>query len=71
MRKVYVATIQVVVNAESEVRAADGISALMTELTDPLFLIDWGYLRMGGQLLYPTERWVKDEEDYEEGDFLA
>ena len=73
MRRVYIATVQFVIVAKDVDDACDGISAILTDKVapDPNFLIDWGYLRVGGQHLLPSERFIPDEKDYKEGDFLC
>ena len=73
MQKVYIATVQVAVKADSPGEAADGLSAILTELMppDPDFMLDWTYLKVGGQYLYPVESYVPNEDEYEEGDFLT
>ena len=61
MRRVYIATVQVVVVARDVDDACDGISVM---LSDSNFLIDWGYLEVGGQRLSPSERFIPDEKYY-------
>lgn len=69
---VYVATVQVAVKAQSQEEACDAIRAALTDFAsqEPLF-IDWGYLRLGGQYLYPSLQSYIDLDRYKEGDFLA
>lgn len=66
----YIATVQIVISpgagVESEAEAADWFSALLSD-NDQVF--DWGYLKIGGQYLYPKSIEV-DPEDYEEGEAL-
>ena len=64
----YVATIQVLVTANSGAAASDAIHALLEERSDPGFIIDWGYLQLGAQRLAPCEVIIAD--DYEEGDMF-
>jgi len=61
----YVATIQVLVNADCLGGAADGFSELLSHNE---FVMDWGYLKIGGQMLVPQKVLVKD--DYQEGDMF-
>lgn len=70
MAKAYVATVQLLIVAESDAEAMDAVSNILSEyeMADGT-LKDWAYLRIGGQLLSPTERYI-DEENYKEGDFL-
>ena len=65
----YVATVQLLVRADSPEEASDGISEMLKAM-DPAFLQDWAYLRLGGQWLYPSEVCCCDPDDYEEGDFV-
>lgn len=68
--KTYVATVQVLISLDQDVNneteAADWFSGL---LTDNPGVWDWGYLKIGGQYMYPSEKNI-DIEEYEEGDFL-
>lgn len=69
MRKAFVATVQIVVhNVNSDAEASDAISGLF-EFSDPKWILDWAYLKLGGQHLYPTEDFY--QEPYAEGDFLS
>jgi len=65
MRKVYIATIQVAVDAVNEGAAADGISEGMRGL-----FVDWQYLKVGGQFLYPVEKFIAADV-IEEGEAFA
>lgn len=68
----YIATVQIVItpNAtiglDSEAAACDWFSGL---LSDNAEVLDWQYLRIGGQLLLPQETIIPDP--YEEGDAFA
>ena len=68
-KKAYVATVQLLIIAESDAQAMDAISGILSDYEMEGTLKDWAYLSVGGQLLSPTERYI--EENYEEGDFLA
>jgi hypothetical protein len=67
-KKAYVATIQVLIDAADYRQACDVLHGALTELDSENGILDWGYLRIGGQYLYPQETLV--EEGYREGDFL-
>ena len=69
MAKAYVATVQLLIVAESDAQAMDAVSGILSDYEIEGALKDWAYLRLGGQILSPTERYI-DEDDYEEGDFL-
>ena len=61
--KAYIATVDLVVRAESWAQACDGVSALLTESgmhdqTDPV-LFDWSYVR---EQIRPTGAWPKQIE---------
>ncbi len=62
----YVATVQVLVEAEDEAQACDAISALLERAP----VRDWGYLQVGGQHLSPSSTLI-EVDTYEEGTFLA
>ena len=66
MQKKYVATVQILVDAEDDSTACDGLSEL---LSHNKFVVDWSYLKLGGQYCLPTERYIED--DYEEGNFIS
>ena len=68
--KVHVATIQVAIkDCDTWEQACDGISEMMSSLYPDV--LDWAYARIGGQYLYPTEKYLEDGYDsYGEGDFL-
>lgn len=59
--KSYLATIQVLVKADSEAEACDALSEGLRGIVR-----DWSYLRVGGQYLSPSETYIR--EPYEEGD---
>lgn len=65
LKKKYVATVQIVVDANNEDEACDAISGVL----DHEGVFDWGYVKIGGQYTYPVEILI-NEENYEEGDFL-
>lgn len=68
VQKTYIATIQIVIHSnqelESEAQACDWFSGLLTEHEG---ILDWSYLKVGGQYLYPHERYY-DLKNYEEGE---
>jgi hypothetical protein len=68
MKKGWTATIQILIPEEegclTEAEACDWFSGLM-EKTNAL---DWGYLKIGAQRLYPTEAYYS--ENYEEGEIF-
>lgn len=66
----YVATIQLLVRADSPEGASDDIGDALKEMVEAGRLQDWAYLRLGGQWLYPSEVCCCDPDDYEEGDFV-
>jgi hypothetical protein len=67
-KKVYIATVQLVIDeVKNEAEAADAITAMLSEYPWES-LLDWAYLKMGGQYMTPTPKLVRD--DYQEGDFL-
>ena len=71
--KAYVATIQLLIVANTQAEACDGVSAIL-ELAD-INLKDWAYLRVrdyAGKWMFsgPFEVEIADG-DYEEGDFLT
>lgn len=61
-----IATIQVLLDVEDDAGAADILSGLLEEAEG---IRDWGYLKVGSQTLYSTEKLI-DPDTYEEGDFL-
>ena len=64
VQQVYLCTVQLVVKADTQAEAEDAVSvALNTDL-----ITDWSHLKIGGQYLYPTKRYVP--EPYTEGDFI-
>jgi hypothetical protein len=67
-KKVYVATVQLVIqDVENDEEANEVIGSMLTE-KGPQELLDWSYLRIGGQHMLPALTYVSD--DYQEGDFL-
>lgn len=70
MEKCYVATVQVLVQANSHGEACDGIGETMREAERSGFVVDWSYLKVGGQHLSPEERFF-NLQDYEEGDAFS
>ncbi len=60
-----VATVQILLDTDNDAEACDMLSALLSDHGFPFGVIDWGYLKHGGQHLYPSEKLIP--EDYEEG----
>jgi hypothetical protein len=48
---------------------ADACDAISEVLSDQECFLDWAYLCLGGQMMWPTERYF-DLEHYEEGEFI-
>lgn len=69
MRQMYIATVQLLIDASGRDEACSVITNMLTEYPDPK-VKDWAYLRVGGQLLSPAEILISPE-GYEEGDFLT
>lgn len=69
MRKAYLATVQILVEAPCQEDATEIVSSVMRDKTYDGTFVDWAYLRLLGQYLYPTERDI-DLDYYEEGDLL-
>ena len=69
MRKGYVLTVKIILNAEvveSEAGVADYMSSLLSDTSD---VIDWGYTKNEqGNFNYGKE--IDIPEDYEEGDLI-
>ena len=71
-KETYIATVQIVIHPDQDIssdgEAADWFSALLSEhLTyNEKMILDWQYLKVGGQRMGPEEILVND--DYEEGD---
>jgi hypothetical protein len=70
----FIATVQIVIhpnqNIKSEIEACDWFSGLLSERLrhEEQIILDWAYLKMGGQFLYPQEVLISD--DYEEGELF-
>lgn len=55
----YVATVQLVVDADTPDEAADVVSSLMTGVGETNeFIEDWRYAKFDGQFLHPTQRTI-------------
>jgi hypothetical protein len=69
-RRTYIATVQIIIDPDAgvtnEAEATDWFSGLLSD-NDQVF--DWGYLKVGGQYLYPTSIQA-DPDNYEEGQAL-
>lgn len=69
-QEVQVATVQLVLPAHIQPeQAAAHLGALLAEAVADGRLLDWRYLRVGGQQLSPTPRLVPDP--YREGDAFS
>jgi len=72
-KRVFVCTISLAIDAEeNELRNAVDAADFMSELLSSNLrgkVFDWGYLKVGGNYLYPQEQFV-DADTYEEGGFL-
>lgn len=62
----YVATVQILVRADSQAEACDGISGMLRECGCPNFLIDWAYFKQGNEYIRPSL--VTIPKGYREGD---
>ena len=66
MKQIYIASVQLAIEAQSEAHASDFISEMLDVEHEPGKIYDWQYLVLGGQKCSPTEAFV--EEPYSEGD---
>lgn len=65
MKKAYIATVQLLITGvNDEAEACDYVSETLRGS-----FTDWGYLRIGGQLLGPSEKFI--DSNYEEGDMFT
>lgn len=65
----FIATVQIVLRpgaADTEPEACDWMHGLLSEHPE---ILDWAYLRIGGQLLSPIST-IVDTKNYQEGDAL-
>ena len=69
MKTIHIATIQIAIDAPDFGSACETVSQLLSELGPEYGIPDWQYLRLGGQQLDPTEKFVNDE--LEEGEAFA
>ena len=65
-RQVCIATIQVLVDEVNPDSASDGLSELLSH--NP-WVLDWSYLKLGGQYMYPRDYVMSN--DYEEGEAFS
>jgi len=69
LTKTYIATVQIVISpiqaVDSQAAACDWFSGLLSE--NPKVL-DWQYLKLGGQRLFPNAVYVDTDLEYQEGD---
>jgi hypothetical protein len=61
-RQGYIATIQIAIECDSEAQACNGISECLADEA----ILDWQYLKLGGQFLSPTSKLIQNK--YTEGD---
>jgi len=67
--KYQITTVQILMNAENSAQASDGLNELFRGSQGEYdFIVDWGFLNIGGQLLIPSEKVMA--EPYEEGDMF-
>jgi hypothetical protein len=62
-KKATIATVQILVDEADAIAATDGFSEMLSHND---WVIDWTYLQIGGQFMYPAEKIIPD--DYEEGE---
>lgn len=62
-KRAVLATVQILVDEEDAIVATDGFSEMLSHNS---WVLDWSYLKVGGQFLYPSEITISD--DYEEGE---
>lgn len=65
MKKMHVATVQILIDIDNWAEACDAVSETFRQID---WMKDWSYLKVGAQLLGPYEKYVSDK--YEEGDFF-
>ena len=69
--EVFVATVSVVIHprsgVESQAEACDWFTGLLSENGE---VLDWSYLKVGGQFTGPTRR-IVDLQSYAEGDLFT
>lgn len=69
--EIYMATVQIAIHPDSGVEdkagACDWFSGLLTENKE---VLDWSYLKLGGQFLTPSKRLSVDLDDYNEGEIF-
>ena len=65
MPRNYIATIQILVEADGDTDAADAVSSFLRPLTqnEEGALFDWQYVTLGEQLLSPTETQLNSFEE--------
>lgn len=64
IEEVYITTVQLAFKVEDGQAPEDFVSEILSDVG----LKDWAYLKVGGQYLYPTLRYVPD--DHEEGEIF-
>lgn len=65
VREGFVVTVQIILDVDSYEEAVDFVSEMLS-VDPPEEVIDWSYLKIGGQYLYPTR--IVIPANYEEGD---
>ena len=63
MKRTMMTTVQICLDFNTPGEALDYLSEI---LGSEVSILDWAYLRIGGQYLYPQEKLISD--DYEEGE---
>ena len=53
--KKFIATVQILVESDTEINASDSLGEFLSESIQNGNMVDWEFLRVGEQLLYPTE----------------
>ena len=67
-RQAYIATLQIVIHPDENIKSQAEASDWFSGLLNIPEILDWGYLKMNGQFLHPTEKTVSDPNEYKEGE---
>ena len=65
-KRMMMCTVQLLLDLDDDAAACDALSEILRGVKE---VKDWGYVKVGGQYLYPTERIV--DSNYKEGDAFA
>ena len=70
---IYIGTVHIVIEADDDNCAADGMSELLTgaEESGDGFIVDWGYMQMHGHFLTPKVVACTLPPHYQMGDYKA